>query len=282
MIPHELLNKYERNVTSQHGEDGIVEYIVDRLGDRMGRTFCEFGAWDGVVCSNTYNLWHNHSWEGLLIESSEEKYANLKENIRGFEKVQALQCLVRTQGRDSLDDIIKRLGIDPCLGVLSIDVDSYDYHIWKHLDHVRPCLVIVEHNYLLDPEAEYYDPEDESFMLCSTRALELVGKKKGYRLICCTATNSLFLRDDLYDEELFPNSDSQNVYHYNNRQRILKTLGVAIRGANVYPVFTKTTNVFRKSCTRLALLLYAKCKSLNFDRPSERMASHLRERGFDL
>jgi len=49
---------YKKNVTSQWGEDGIIEEIFRRIG--MGGKFCiEIGAWNGKYLSNTWNLWHN-------------------------------------------------------------------------------------------------------------------------------------------------------------------------------------------------------------------------------
>ena len=56
-IPPETvdLEKYERKVFSQHGEDGVLEKIFELIkpGPKYG---VEFGAGDGVVDSNTRNL----------------------------------------------------------------------------------------------------------------------------------------------------------------------------------------------------------------------------------
>ncbi|MCH8063598.1 MAG: hypothetical protein IH861_13975 [Chloroflexi bacterium] len=45
------LADHKRTVTSQDGEDGIVEFIFDRLGVEKGLCV-EFGAWDGKHLSN--------------------------------------------------------------------------------------------------------------------------------------------------------------------------------------------------------------------------------------
>ena len=67
------LNIYSRNITSQHGEDGILDYIINSLNGKINKTCCEFGAWDGIFASNCYNLWKNKGWSAVLIESDKDK-----------------------------------------------------------------------------------------------------------------------------------------------------------------------------------------------------------------
>ena len=50
------LGKYRKNLYSQYGEDGIIAKIFDILDIKSGYV-CEFGAWDGIHLSNTYNLY---------------------------------------------------------------------------------------------------------------------------------------------------------------------------------------------------------------------------------
>ena len=47
--------RHTSNVFSQNGEDGIIEEILNRLEIQTGWV-CEFGAWDGIYLSNTFNL----------------------------------------------------------------------------------------------------------------------------------------------------------------------------------------------------------------------------------
>jgi len=56
----------QKNVTSQCGEDGIIEEIFTIIKD--GDKWCvEFGAWDGKQTSNTWNLIQNKGWAGIAI-----------------------------------------------------------------------------------------------------------------------------------------------------------------------------------------------------------------------
>ena len=52
---------YKKNIYSQFGEDGIIEEILKRLKNKINKTCVEFGAWDGIHLSNTYNLIKNHN-----------------------------------------------------------------------------------------------------------------------------------------------------------------------------------------------------------------------------
>jgi hypothetical protein len=92
-----LLN-WRSDVTSQIGQDGILEKVFSLIGD--GKKFCvEFGAWDGKFLSNTWNLIVNKRWNGVLIEGNPEKFKQLTSNhadsdvkaIRGMSA-----CKVRT------------------------------------------------------------------------------------------------------------------------------------------------------------------------------------------
>jgi hypothetical protein len=61
MKTNELL-KYKKNIFSQSGEDGIIKEVFKRLeisNVKLDKNCYEFGAWDGIHLSNTYNLIKN-------------------------------------------------------------------------------------------------------------------------------------------------------------------------------------------------------------------------------
>ena len=51
--------RFRKNYNSQFGEDGIIEYLRDKLNLSDDGTCCEFGAWDGKTLSNTFHLVKN-------------------------------------------------------------------------------------------------------------------------------------------------------------------------------------------------------------------------------
>jgi hypothetical protein len=64
------LSDFGFNEYSQFGEDGMIDEALKRIGVRSSRCV-EFGAGDGLSCSNTANLWHN-GWKAVLVEASSE------------------------------------------------------------------------------------------------------------------------------------------------------------------------------------------------------------------
>ena len=99
---------YRSDVNSTIGNDGIIEYIFDRLQIDKG-LFVEFGAWDGVKNSNCKKLFDS-GWEGIFIEPDRERYGELKHNYR---KNDDIICLRKKVG--FLDDELFDKIVDPYL-----------------------------------------------------------------------------------------------------------------------------------------------------------------------
>jgi hypothetical protein len=273
------LNKYAKNITSQHGEDGILDYIIDSLGDKISKVCCEFGAWDGIFASNCYNFWHNKGWKTLLIEGDSEKYKDLISNTSEFDFVSTECCLVQSKGVDSLDNILKRHSLSNNLGVLSIDIDSFDYYVWKRLEISKPQIIIIEHNLFIPPYIDYHDPEDESYLRCSAKSLEKLGKEKGYKLICCTLSNCIFIRDDLFDGNKFPDYPVEYLFDYSAVQAQILMTGVE---DNRYPILSKKISNGRKQLYKFYYKVQSMFKSnVRFIPPSENIKKNLKKFGLD-
>jgi hypothetical protein len=273
------LNRYARNVTSQHGEDGILAYVCEVLSDRLIRVACEFGAWDGVFASNVYDLWHNRGWMAVLIEGDPEKYVKLQATTQGF-GVKAFRQFVTARGHDSLDELFRRERLDPGIGVLSIDIDSFDYHVWKHLTHVDPQVVVIEFNQHIAPHLDYYDPDGEVYLKCSAKALERLGAEKGYRLVCCTKVNAIFVRRDLFDPAKFPDKPVEWLFDYSELKPQVIFTG---EGGNMYPVFSRKARAGMKFWWRLYYWLSAMPKRRrHFRPPSRAVVEQIRRMGMDV
>ena len=272
------LNAYASDVTSQHGEDGILEYILSCLGERAIHIACEFGAWDGIVASNTCRLWRDHSWRAVLIEGDPEKYAGLLQNTRSAD-VAAICRFIEPCGSDSLDQIFADHGLDNNIGVLSIDIDSYDYHVWRQLRSVNPQIVIIEFNPNIPPHLDYYDPEGSVYLKCSAKALERLGLEKGYRMVCCTKVNGIFIRQDLFDPAKFPDAPVEWLFDYGELKPQVIFAG---EGGNMYPVFSKRTRPAMKLWTRAYYWLDALPKRRRcFVGPPHAVIEQLRRFGLD-
>lgn len=185
------LVKFAGNVTSQSGEDGILAEIFRRIGT-VHRSCVEFGAWDGKYLSNTWSLWHEQRWRAVLIEGDPERHAALARSLADFPRARALCAYVRPEGENALDDLLAGCGIEQDFDLLSIDVDGDDYHIWAGLKCFRPRAVVVEYNPTIPPELELVQRRGQYFG-ASARALVTLASSKGYRLVCCTKTNCIFV-----------------------------------------------------------------------------------------
>jgi len=273
------LNKYAKNITSQHGEDGILKYIIDSLGDKISKKCCEFGAWDGIFASNCYNLWCNEKWKTLLIEGDSEKYKDLISNTVDLDHVNTECCLVQSKGENSLDSILERYDFSDDLGILSVDIDSFDYYVWKRLKNSKPQIVVIEHNLFIPPYIEYHDPEDESYLRCSAKSLEKLGKEKGYKLICCTLSNCIFIRGDLFDSDKFPDYPVEYLFDYSAIQSQILMTGV---NDNRYPVLSKKISTGRKQLYKFYYKIQSMLKSnVKFIPPSENIKKNLKKFGLD-
>ena len=61
------INKYEKKLFSQNGEDGVIDYIFSNIG-MTNKIFVEFGF--GMNENNSRNLIENHGFGGLFIDST--------------------------------------------------------------------------------------------------------------------------------------------------------------------------------------------------------------------
>lgn len=272
------LNVHARNVTSQHGEDGILAYIIEVLRNRIIPVACEFGAWDGIFASNVYELWHNRGWKAILIEGDARKCDELRENIRNHD-VQAYQQYITAMGPGSLDDLFRKEGINPKIGVLSIDIDSFDYHVWKNLTYVEPQIVVIEFNQNIPPHLDYHDPVGSVYLKCSAKALERLGYEKGFRLLCCTKVNAIFVHHSLFDGEHFPDKPVEYLFDYSELKPQVIFTGEA---GNMYPVFSKKARTGMKVWWRLYYWLSALPKRRRtFRSPPREVIEQLRRMGMD-
>jgi hypothetical protein len=191
------IKKFQRNVYSQYGEDGIVEWIFGRLAPGT-KTCVEFGAWDGRNLSNTFNLVAHHGWKAIYIEADPEKFPALQQTAAAYPAITPVRSLVGATGDTALDAILGRHDVPEEFDLLSIDIDGNDYGVWEASARYRPRLVIVEFNPTFPAEFSYIDRDGRGFIGSSAAAFFALAARKGYGLLCRTETNLFFLRNDCF------------------------------------------------------------------------------------
>lgn len=188
------LNGYKKDITSQWGEDGIISEIFNRI-EPTNKVCIEFGAGPGLEGSNVWNLINNLGWRGLLIDPEKSRIDQWKNIVKG-QNVEILNQFVEISGENSIDQILKRLSFPSDPDILSIDIDSNDYHIFKSLEG-RPRVLLIEHNPTVPPHLELVqDPEEKDCYGTSAKSILMLAHDKGYRLVAATGTNSIFVREE--------------------------------------------------------------------------------------
>ena len=121
----DLIN-YKYNKYSQWGEDGILEEILTRLEIKNYEDIwvVEFGAWDGKHLSNTFNLIEKGA-NSVLIEGDKNRFNDLLETKKMYEKIIPVNKFVEAKGVNSLNRILEDTPIKTNYEILSIDIDSY-------------------------------------------------------------------------------------------------------------------------------------------------------------
>lgn len=127
---------------SQWGEDGIIDWLVERMPG-IPKVFIEFGVEDYRE-SNTRLLLHLRNWRGLVMDGSAEQVSRIKrQDVSWRFDLDAVCCFIRSE---NINQAILAAGLSGEIGLLSIDIDGNDYWVWKAIDAVTPAIVVCEYN----------------------------------------------------------------------------------------------------------------------------------------
>lgn len=193
----ESLNKFGKNKYSQNGEDGIIEIILSRLNlYNSDKCLCvEFGAWDGKLFSNTFNLVEK-GWNAIYIEGDEQRFKELLKTCLKFPKITPINTYISKDkfSDNSIDNILKKYSVPKDFDILSIDIDSFDLDVWESMENYNPKIVIIEINSSIPVGIlSRHNSKISGNSFTSTLS---VGSKKNYTLVCHTG-NLIFIKNDL-------------------------------------------------------------------------------------
>jgi hypothetical protein len=202
-MPVMPFHAWRRNVHSQTGEDGIIEQLLQKA-QVTSRYFVEFGAWDGRHLSNCAKL-ADEGWAGCFIEGDAARFIDLKNNYASRSDIIPVNNFVYATGENRLDAILDRIGAPKDIGVLSIDIDGCDYHVWRSVETHLPALCVIEFNPTIPAHVIYVQDDDPSVHRgCSLAALARLSSEKGYALVAATAWNAFFMQRILCDTHGIP------------------------------------------------------------------------------
>jgi hypothetical protein len=254
------INDYEFKIFSQFGDDGIIQYLIKHVYIE-NEIFIEFGV-GNYLESNTRFLMTNNNWSGFVMDGSDLAMSSLK-NQNWYWQF-GLNNKAVFIDKDNINDLLASSGFSN-IGLLHIDLDGNDYHIFNEIDlaQLNPSIIILEYNSVFGKErlitVPYRKDFDRTkahfsnlFFGASLPALHFVAMKKGYSLVGCNlaGNNAYFVRKDLLNEKV-RESDLDKAYKEskfresrNQNYSLLYLTGYErfeiIRGLEVLNVLTNT------------------------------------------
>ena len=201
------LRDVEFKVSSQWGEDGIIDWLIERAEiPPISQSFIEFGV-ETYRQANTRFLLQNRNWRGLIMDGNSTMVATVKEDNLAWKHDLTVRPAFIT--RENINDLISSAGFGGDIGLLSIDIDGNDYWVWEAIHVVRPIICICEYNAVFGDVHPISTPYDRSFNRtkahpsnlyfgASIAALRSLAAKKGYRFVGTTsaANDAFFVRED--------------------------------------------------------------------------------------
>ena len=214
------LDEVEFQVFSQRGEDGIIQYIINKI-EIPNRIFIEFGV-ETYTESNTRFLLLNNNWSGLVIDGDPKNIKFIKEDFIYWKyDITAIQSFIT---KDNINQLISSYTDIEDVGLLSVDIDGNDYWVLEAIDCIKPRVLICEYNSAFGDKKKLTIPYKSDFVRSSAHYSELyfgaslnafchIAEKKGYDFIGTTkaGVNAYFVRKDL--SQPFKKYNSVNGYN---------------------------------------------------------------------
>ena len=218
------LTETEVKIFSQNGEDGIIDYLVNKLKLNT-KNFVEIGV-GNYRESNTRFLYNKYHPKGLIIDYIDDMEKKVKPFVNLW-KGDLRICNKQINSENILD--ILNNSCDYEIDIFSIDIDSIDYWIIEKLNRNISKIFIAEYNPVFGSKLEITVPNISGFErnkyhysnLCygmSLKALINLMDKKGYYFIGTNLQkiNAFFISKEFKKEEFFKNIEIKSLDNYTN------------------------------------------------------------------
>lgn len=220
------LNRFERTVYSQGGDDGIIEEIFKRIGTTT-KFFVEFGVGDGLQ-NNTVALLFS-GWKGSWIDGSTEYCKKIRKNLDEYITKKSLTITESFITAENIEILFEQNNIPKEFDFLSIDVDGNDFWIWKSITKYKPRVVVLEYNAAYGPSISFIPQYDKDYVWGRTNfygssltSLCNLAKDKGYTPVACSflGNNVYFVRNDCV-KDLFAQELAEPAFIYEDHKVFL-------------------------------------------------------------
>lgn len=155
----ENLNDLDYQIFSQNGEDGIIDFLINRLGIKIPK-FIEIGIGDYSECNSRF-IYERCSPSGLVIDCMKDLEKKVSKNVNLWKG--QLEIVEKKVSSKNILDIIDAKNFFDKLDIFSIDVDGIDYWIIKELPKNFSKIAIVEYNSVFGKEKSITVPNIDDF-----------------------------------------------------------------------------------------------------------------------
>lgn len=212
---------------SQHGEDGVIDYLLAQI-KTTNRYFVEIGAANGLENNTSWLAVAKH-YSGLMIEGDPEESAWCRYLLMPMNYgIEFRQLFVTRESATKIADAT----LCPNPDVFSLDIDGNDYHVAEAIlgAGIKPKIWVVEYNSAYGPSLSLtiaykpdfrVDPKAPSNLYygCSITAWKNLMAKNGYRFVTVESSgcNAFFVDPKEFEPEFVSNIQGvefrENVSH---------------------------------------------------------------------
>ena len=202
---------WEFGAFSQHGEDGILEYLIRNL-KTCDKYFLEIASGDGLENCSAY-LAMGSRWSGLMVEGDHA----LAEHCRRVYQYRIWNVMVKEcyVNLENIGEILSTLPMKD-FDVFSLDIDSIDFHILKAVLDLgyRPKILVLEYNSAFGPNQAVTVPYKAVFNRwdehpsgiyygASVMAWRFLLEPLGYKFVTVdsSGTNAFFVKIECFEKE---------------------------------------------------------------------------------
>lgn len=212
------LTRFEHQVFSQGGEDGVIREIFRRIGE-SNRVFVELGVGNGLENNTAFLV--AQGWSGVWIEGSPKNCEAIRASLAREISDGRLKLIEAAVTAENVSDLVRAALNATEFDLLSVDVDRNTYHVWAALEALKPRVMVVEYNAHFPADVVWivdYDPSKwwngTSYFGASLKALEILAVRMGYMLVGCdiAGANAFFVRSDLVGDKFCAPFTAENHY----------------------------------------------------------------------
>ena len=190
------MKEYELKIFSQNGEDGVLQHIFSQIGT-TNQVAVEFGVTAGgsIGAEANTRLLASNGWQTYWFD-----YKNLTDLPANCVFVKKFLTA------DNIAQTFQEQNIPIEFDLLSIDVDSNDYHLREALKGYLPRVCVMEYNGNYPAHLEYVMPRNDSYEWrlwetnfgASLKSLTQQANRLGYDLVYCESrgVNAFYIRKD--------------------------------------------------------------------------------------